>query len=341
MKKAFITGGAGFIGSYLAEALVRDGWRVTVFDNLSNGRLSFLAPVRRASGFRFIKGDLLNRSQLGRAMDGSYDTVFHLAANSDIPKGTKNPGWDFEQGTVATFHVLEAMRKTGVKKIVLASSSAVYGEAGARSLTEDHGPLQPISFYGASKLACEGLISAYVHNYGFQAWIFRFGNVIGEHATHGAMYDFVKRLRTNPRKLTVLGNGRQAKPYLYVKDCVEGMMHGYRRSRHPYNLFNLSPAGATSVSRLAAWTIQGMGLNKTKIHYSGGLRGWSGDVPQVRLDGGKLKRLGWAPRLSSDDAVRWGIRCYLKDLGLWNPQSAPKGTPDPNRPLWGAIRNPQ
>lgn len=305
------------MGSHLVEALIRSGWRVMVFDNLSYGRLSYLNAVRRAPGFRFIKGDLLSRAQLGRVLDRSYDTVFHLAANSDIPKGTKDPGWDFEQGTVATFQVLEAMRKVGMKKIVLASTSAVYGEGGTRSLSESYGPLSPISLYGASKLACEGLLSAYVHNYGFQAWIFRFGNVIGEHATHGAMYDFVKRLRNHPGRLTVLGDGCQAKPYLYVQDCVEGMMHGYRRSRDSYNLFNLTPAGATSVSRIAAWTVQGMGLKTTKIRYTGGSRGWSGDVPQVRLDGGKLKRSGWKPHYSSDEAVRVGIQRYLEELGLW------------------------
>lgn len=314
-KKALITGGAGFVGSHLAARLMGEGWRVTVIDNLSYGRKAFLAPLLNKPGFFFVQGDLLQPAVLRRVLNASYDTVFHLAANSDIPKGARNPRWDFDQETVVTFHVLEAMRNARVKKMVFASTSAVYGETFLKPIREEYGPLCPISFYGAGKLACEGLISAFVHNFGFQAWVFRFGNVIGEHATHGAMFDFVRRLRNDPRVLPVLGDGKQAKPYLYVEDCVDGMLFGRKTCRAPLNLLNLTPSGATTVRHIAEWTIQSMGLRHSRMRFSGGDRGWRGDVPQVRLDGSKLKKLGWVPRLSSDDAVKLGIRRHLEELG--------------------------
>lgn len=311
--KAFVTGGAGFIGSNLAGELVRRKYGVTCYDNLSLGRKEFLKPYFGLRGFRFIKADLLNLGRLKRAMKG-HDIIFHMAANSDIGYGIEYTDWDLRQGTLATFNVLEAMRLNGIKEIVFASTSAIYGDEPAIVPTpEDYGPLFPISLYGASKLASEGLISAYCHNFGIQAWIFRFGNVVGDNGTHGVIVDFIKRLHENPKELRILGDGKQSKPYLYVKECVDGMLFGRRYSREEVNFFNLAPKGATSVNKIADMAMKEMGLKKVKCRYSGTKRGWPGDVPQVRLDPKKMKRLGWRASLSSDGAVLAAIRALLKD----------------------------
>jgi UDP-glucose 4-epimerase len=310
--RIFLTGGAGFIGSHLAERLLDEGHEVTAHDNLSLGRREFLAACEGRPGFRFLEGDLLDREALAGLLAG-HDAVFHMAANSDIAAGGAVTDTDLRQGTLATFHVLDGMRRQGIRQLVFASTSAVYGEARKIPTPEDYGPLFPISLYGASKLACEGLISAFEHAYGVQAWIFRFANIVGDHGTHGAVVDFIRKLRENPRELEILGDGRQAKPYLYVKECVDGMLYGWTRGRERVNCFNLACQGATSVLRIAEIVRGEMGLPEAGFRFTGGDRGWVGDVPQVRLDPSRLAEAGWKARLDSDGAVREAVRALLSE----------------------------
>jgi UDP-glucose 4-epimerase len=307
-RHALITGGAGFIGSNLCGALLARGWRVTAVDNFHLGRPELIAPFRAHAAFRFVKADLLDLPRLKRLVRGC-DVIFHMAANSDISRGAKETDLDLSLGTLTTCNVLEAMRLAGVRDIVFASSSAVYGLARVKPTPEDYGPLLPISLYGASKLAAEGFITAFCHNFGLRAWIFRFANIIGPNATHGALFDFLRRLQKNPRALRILGDGHQAKPYLHVSECVGGMLHGYEHATGEVNYFNLAPrAGATTVKFIAAAAARVLGLQRVAFAFTGGEQGWRGDVPQVRLDARKLARLGWRAVLSSDDAVERAAR---------------------------------
>jgi UDP-glucose 4-epimerase len=303
MKRALVTGGAGFIGSNLCSELLAQGWRVTALDNFHLGRREFIAPLSRHPAFKFIEADLLDLPRMKRLIRG-FDAVFHMAANSDISRGARETMLDLSLGTLTTYNVLEAMRLNGIRDLVFASTSAVYGVATVKPTPEDYGPLLPISLYGASKLAAEGLITAFVHNFGLRAWIYRFANIVGRNGTHGAVFDFITRLRRDPRRLRILGDGRQAKPYLHVSECVGGMIYGYKHAAEDVNYFNLAPrAGATSVRRLARIVVGALGLSRVKFNFTGGAQGWRGDVPQVRLDPSKLSRLGWRARLSSDEAV--------------------------------------
>jgi len=311
--KIFITGGAGFIGSNLVDKLMKENYKVVVYDNLSSGKKKFVSPYLANSNFKLITGDLLNKNLLGKNMKGC-DIVFHLAANSDISYGTKYTDVDLKQGTIATYNLLEVMRRRDVKKIVFASTSAVYGEAKIAPTAENYGPLFPISYYGASKLACEGLISAFCQNYNIQAWIFRFANVVGKNGTHGVVVDFIKKLRKNPRALEILGDGRQAKPYLYAKECVEGILYGVKNSDKRLNYFNLSCPGATRTKIIADIVVKEMDLKNVSYKYTGGKRGWLGDVPQVRLDPTKINNLGWKAKLTSSQAVKMGVQALLKQI---------------------------
>ena len=215
-----------------------------------------------------------------------------------------------------TYNVLEAMRRTGVKEIVFSSSGAVYGEPTVMPTPEDYGPILPISLYAASKVACEGLITAFAHNYDIRSWIFRFGNIVGPNPTHGVIHDFVLRLRDDPSKLVVLGDGTQAKPYVYVEDCLDGMEFGVGHARGLVNVYNLAVDDQTSVREIADWTIEAMGIARDAIdvQYGEGPRGWRGDVPQVKLDTRRMSALGWRPRLSSHEAVRQTIRDVVRQF---------------------------
>jgi UDP-glucose 4-epimerase len=308
MKKIFVTGGAGFIGSNLCGFLIHKGYTVTAYDNLHLGRREFLEKIENGDRLRFVHADLLDAERLQKEIAG-HDLVFHMAANSDIGYGARHTDVDLTLGTIATRNVLEAMRQRGVPEIVFASTSAVYGDQPRTVPTpEDYGPLFPISFYGASKLACEALISAFCHNFGIKAWVYRFANIIGRNGTHGAAYDFVNQLKKGVNMLKVLGDGKQAKPYLHVSDCVGGMWYGYNEAAEEFNYFNLAVEGATSVKRIAEEVLRAADLTDTPIEYTGGERGWPGDVPQVRLDGAKLGRLGWKATRSSDEAVCLGVK---------------------------------
>jgi UDP-glucose 4-epimerase len=305
----FVAGGAGFIGSHLVDRLVNTGG-VTVYDNLSSGKREFIRHHLNRDGFRFIQGDILDRERLTKAMEGS-DAVFHMAANPEVRAGTDDTELDLKQGTIATYNILEAMRLHGIKRVVFASSSTVYGEVTGLPIPEDYGPLQPISLYGASKLACEGLITAFCHLFDMQAWIFRFANVVGSRATHGVIFDFINKLKRNPAELEILGDGTQQKPYIHVQDCVDGVLYGFQHSDAQVNVFNLGNSDVTRVTTIAQMLVESMGLANVKLKYTGGERGWPGDVPQVRLDTLRMEKLGWKPKYNSDEAVRIAIKEIL------------------------------
>jgi len=305
----FVTGGAGFIGSHLVDKLVNTGM-VTVYDNLSSGKQEFIQHHLDRENFQFIQADLLDRDHLSRAMRDS-NVVFHLAANPEIRAGTQDTELDLKQGTIATYNVLEATRLNGIKKIVFASSSAVYGETTGQPISEDYGPLQPISLYGAGKLASEGLITAFCHLFGMQGWIFRLANVVGKRATHGVIIDFVDKLKQNSRELEILGDGTQEKPYIHIDDCVAGLLYGFQHSNEQANVYNLGTPSTTNVNAIGHVLIEEMGLANVRLKYTGSNRGWPGDVPQVRLDTSRMEKLGWKPKYTSDEAVRMTIRDIL------------------------------
>jgi UDP-glucose 4-epimerase len=322
--KVFITGGAGFIGSHLCERLLADGHEVLALDNLILGKKEFLAGCMSHARFRFVQADLTDLESTKRHMQGA-DLVWHLAANSDISQGAARTDVDMQNGTIATYNVLEAMRVLGVKKLVFASTSAIYGEASVKPTPENYGPLFPISFYGASKLACEAMISAFSHNCGIQAWIYRFANIVGSHATHGAIHDFIARLIKEPARLQVLGNGTQRKSYLHVQDCIAGMLYGFHHSREPFQCFNLASHGVTNVRHIAETVVNEMASYTgvtADLRFGEGDRGWVGDVPYTHLDGSRLEALGWLARHDSDQAVREAVREVINEK---RAEFAPKG----------------
>ncbi len=309
--RPFIVGGAGFIGSHLVDRLVAAG-PVTVFDNLSVGRREFIAPHLDSGACRLITGDALDLDALEQAMAG-HDVVFHLAANPEARWGLENPRLDLEQGTIATWNVIEAMRRTSTPRLVFSSSGTMYGDTAATCSEQDLGQL-PISLYGASKFAGEAMISAYVECFGLRAWIFRFGNVVGPRGTHGAALDFLRKLQKNPAELEVLGDGRQSKPYVYVEDCVDGFLHGFARADGPLAVFNIAPPDATTVRRIAELCVAASPYPNARIRYTGGERGWKGDVPTSRMDGSKLAALGWRPRRTSDEAVSAAVAALAVEV---------------------------
>jgi UDP-glucose 4-epimerase len=308
--RVFITGGAGFIGSHLVDTLINEGHTVTVFDNLSSGDKHFIEHHLSRDDFTFAKADLLDLKRVKKELQ-DHDVVFHLAANPHVRLGETQTDLDLNQGIIATYNVLEAMRSHGMKKIVFSSSSVVYGETDELSLPETYGPTLPISMYGAGKLGAEGLISAFCGTFDFQTWIYRFANVVGTRGTHGVIVDFIEKLRKNPKELEILGDGKQCKPYLYVSDCVKGMVFGFKHADAHMNLFNLSCDSTTTVTRIAEMVVEEMGLKNVLFKYTGGKRGWKGDVPRFQLDATKISKLGWKVSYSSDEAVRKAIRDVL------------------------------
>jgi len=308
--KAFVTGGAGFIGSHLVDQLIERGDTVTCYDNLSSGNKEFLKHLENNEKFIFIEGDLLDLDDLIKAVK-DHDVIFHIAANPFVRLGEKQTRLDLDQGPIATYNLLEAMRVNDIKKIVFSSSSVVYAETPPIALPETYGPTLPISLYGAGKLGAEGLISAFCGTFEFQAWIYRFANVVGIRGTHGVIVDFIDKLKKNPNELEILGDGKQQKPYLHVSDIVEGILHGFEKSNDQINLFNLGPDSNTTVTRIAEMLVEEMELTNVEFKYTGGKRGWKGDVPRFQLDASKIKKLGWKEKYSSDEAVRKSIREIL------------------------------
>lgn len=305
-----VTGGAGFIGSHLCDALIADGHVVAVVDNLVLGRLDNIRHLTDNPHFSFVRVDLNDLPAMTEIFrNGKFEMVYHLAANSDIQKGGKDPMVDYELTFNTTFHVLQMMKEYEVKKLFFASTSAIYGET-YDVLNEDYGPLRPVSNYGAGKLASEAFISAFASTYKIQTWITRFPNVVGERFTHGVIYDFIHKLQKNPGELEVLGNGEQCKPYVYVKDLVAGIQYVIKHSNESYNVYMLGSDTRTKVKEIAAMVIEEMGLNAS-IRYTGGDRGWVGDVPEFRYDLAKVNNLGWRASYDSNGAVRKAIQKAL------------------------------
>ena len=307
--KAFVSGGAGFIGSNLVDRLLDLGHEVTVYDNLSTGLLQFLEYARDFDRFRLVKGDLLDEDSLSEAITG-HEFVFHLAANADVRFGTEHPRRDLEQNTIVTYNILEAMRNHGIRKIAFASTGSVYGEATVIPTPEDAPfPIQT-SLYAASKLAGEGMIAAYCEGFGFQSWIFRFVSILGERYTHGHVFDFYRELKQNPSRLEVLGNGKQRKSYLYIQDCIDAILLALEKSNESVNVLNLGVDGYCEVNDSIGWICEELGVSP-KLEYTGGDRGWIGDNPFIFLDTSKIRDLGWKPKLSIKDAALKTIQ-YLK-----------------------------
>jgi UDP-glucose 4-epimerase len=299
--KYFVTGGAGFIGSNLVDRLLHEENEISVYDNFSTGLPEFLNKARKNPSFTLIEGDLLNRDNLSTAMAGS-DFVLHLAANADVRFGTEHPTKDLKQNTIATFNVLEAMRKNGIKKIAFSSTGSVYGEATVIPTPEDAPFPVQTSLYGASKLACEGMITAYCEGFGFQSWIFRFVSILGERYTHGHIYDFYKQLLSHPDYLDVLGDGHQKKSYLYIQDCINAIQRAIENSCKKVNIFNLGTDEYCEVNNSVRWICDYLGLDPD-LRYSGGDRGWIGDNPFIFLDCSRIRSLGWKPDYSIHDGV--------------------------------------
>lgn len=309
----FVTGGAGFIGSHLVDKLMAEGNQVSVFDNLSSGNKEFIEHHIGKTNFHFIKADLLDLDTLKETMRG-HEIIWHLAANTDIPGGDKITDLDLKNCTIATRNVLETMKQLGIDKILFPSSSTVYGDAPPMPLSETFGPLLPVSLYGAGKLACEGLISAYCHLFNMQAWIFRFGNVVGARMGHGVIYDFIHRLRKNSKELEILGDGNQEKNFFLVEDCLDGMLFALHHSDKQYDVFNLGCESTVKVSAIAKIVVEEMGLKDVEFRYTGGKRGWPGDVPVVIYDVSKMKNLGWKASRASAEAVRIAARRLIESI---------------------------
>ena len=311
-QQAFVTGGAGFIGSHLVDELLARGARVVVYDNFSAGRAEFL-PAPAADRLTIVRGDVLDLPALQRAMAGC-DFVFHFQANADVRGGRQNTRVDLEQNTLATWNVLEAMRVNEIKGIAFASSATIYGEPDVFPTPESYAPLQT-SLYAASKYAGEAMIQAYCEYFDMRCFIYRFVSWIGERYTHGVVFDVMKKLAADPARLPLLGDGTQKKSYLYVKDGVAGVMLGIEKGAAPKNLFNLGHDEFIDVVRVVSIILDELKLRDVKLEFAGGKRGWLGDSPLVHLDTSRVKALGWQPRTSIEEGLRRTVR-YLRQ----NPQ---------------------
>lgn len=300
--KALVTGAAGFIGSNLVDRLLLCGWQVNGIDNFSTGQKKFLEKALKNPNFKLYVSDLYLDNLLHEMFSG-VDLVLHLAANADVRFGTENTRRDLEQNTIATYNVLEAMRVNGVRKIAFASTGSVYGEASVIPTPEDGPYPVQTSFYGASKAAGEGLISAYCEGFNFQSWIFRFVSILGERYTHGHVYDFVKSINSDPTRLRVLGNGLQRKSYLYVQDCIDAILVAVEKSNDRVNIFNLGVDDYCEVRSSVGWITDQLGVFPA-LEYTGGDRGWIGDNPFIFLDTTKIRSLGWRPKVNIEEGVR-------------------------------------
>lgn len=298
----FVTGCAGFIGSHLVDRLLMAGHDVIGYDNFSTGFLEFLQQAKQHANFTLIKGDLLDTGMLMSSLKADCDAVFHLAANADIRSGIYHTDKDLQQNTIATFNILEAMRKKGVKRIIFSSTGSIYGEAKTIPTPENSEfPIQT-SLYAASKLAAEGLIQAYCEAFAMQAYIFRFVSILGERYSHGHVFDFYKQLVNNPKKLQVLGDGKQRKSYLYVHDCIDGILLALEKAHEKINIFNLGIDAYCQVDDSVQWLSEALNL-APDLHYSGGQRGWIGDNPFIFLDTSKIFKLGWQPQFGIKESV--------------------------------------
>lgn len=306
--RCLVTGAAGFIGSALADRLLSDGHEVVGLDDFSTGQPEFLEAARRNPAFSLVRGDVLDTAAVAQAL-GGCDTVFHLAANADVRFGLRHPRRDLERNALATSSVLEAMRAAGVSRIAFTSTGSVYGDAAVPTPEDAPFPVQT-SLYGASKLAAEGLVSAYCTGYGFRGWIFRLTSVLGERYSHGHVFDFYRKLRSGAEEIEVLGDGRQRKSYVYVDDCVAAMALAVERAAGPLTILNVGGARYCTVDESLGWICEALG-RRPRARYTGGDRGWAGDSPFVWLDTARLEALGWRPLVDIREAVLRTVR-YLR-----------------------------
>jgi UDP-glucose 4-epimerase len=316
-ERFFIVGGAGFIGSHFTDRLLgaEGAGQVTLYDNFSSGQAWHYEDHMRDPRFRVVVGDVHDFTLLKEAMAG-HDTVIHLASNPDIARAVREPDIDFREGTELTNLVVEAMRQAGVSRILYASGSGVYGELGEVEAREDHGPLIPVSTYGASKLSGEAIIAAYAHMFGMRGRAFRFGNVVGRRQTHGVGFDFVRRLLREPEQLRILGDGRQSKSYVHVSDVVSAVLLAHHSGTSPFEAFNVATGDYITVREIADLACSCLDLDPQQVRYefTGGDRGWKGDVPVIRLSIARIRALGWQPAHTSAEALRAAMLAMLADL---------------------------
>jgi UDP-glucose 4-epimerase len=317
--RVFVTGATGFIGSTLVDRLLRDGHDVIGYDNMSTGQERFVEEARRSSRFKLVLGDILDAPTLTAAMAGS-DFVFHLAANADVRGGVDHPSRDLEQNTIGTFRVLDALRVNGIKKLAFSSTGSVYGDATVFPTPENAPfPIQT-SLYGAAKCAGEALVTAFAEGFGIQSWIFRFVSIVGERYSHGHVFDFYKRLRVDPTKLHILGNGKQRKSYLYIQDCIAAMMIAVEKATDKINIFNLGTDEYCEVNDSVTWMCEALGIRPERT-YAGGDRGWVGDSPFILLDCKKIRALGWAPTLTIQQGIVKTLRYLESNTWLFEARS--------------------
>lgn len=318
MTRYFLIGGAGFIGSHFADRLLADhDTAVTIYDNFSSGREWHIGHHLPDSRVEIVRADVADDGHLVEAMDG-HDVVIHLASNPDIARAAIEPAIDFVQGTLLTHHVVEAMRRTGTPTILYASGSGVYGDLGWTEIREDHGPLLPVSTYGASKLAGEALIASYCSMFGLRGLVFRFANVVGPRQTHGVGFDFVRKLAADPSRLLILGNGSQSKSYVHVDDVLHAVLLAERFHEGPYGVYNIGTEDHITVKEIADLAVECLGIDPGLVSYefTGGDRGWKGDVPVVRLSTERIRSLGWKPGRSTREALRDSILSMLDETRL-------------------------
>jgi UDP-glucose 4-epimerase len=311
----FIVGGAGFLGSHFTDALLAEPQTrgVTLFDNFSSGREWHYQEHQNDPRLHVVRADAGDLDALIATMAG-HDWVIHLAANPDIARAEQCPEIDFYRGTLLTNNVVEAMRRAGVCRILYASGSGVYGDAGDTVLAEDYAPMVPVSPYGASKLAGEALIASYCAMFGLHACVLRCGNIIGARQTHGVGFDFLRSLMAKPRRLRILGDGEQRKPYIHASDVVAAALCATKKTAAPFSVFNVATDDALTVTEIARLTVETLGLSRLPaFEYSGGPRGWRGDVPLVRLDSTRIRSLGWFPKWNSREAMRQSLEELIAD----------------------------
>lgn len=315
MKRYFVAGGAGFIGSHLIHYLLtKPENQVLCFDNFCSGKRWHLTDVLGHPRFRLVEGDIKDLNLLTEAMRGT-DTVIHLASNADIAKAISQPDIDFWEGTYLTQNILEAMRKSETMHLLYTSGSGVYGDVGEKPVAEDYSPMLPISTYAASKLSGEALICSYCHLFNFEAKAFRFANVVGSRQTHGVAYDFIRRLQNDPTQLHILGDGTQSKSYIHVDDITRAVFLVAEKAVTIYDVFNVATDDYITVKEIADLVVQELMLNVSKVQYefTGGDRGWKGDIPIVRFDLAKIKLFGWSSQYSSREALRHSIRAMIQE----------------------------
>lgn len=314
MTKYFVVGGAGFVGSHLVKSIINSekDCFITVYDNFSSGKRWHLESVGNSSNLNIIEADVKDIDKLTETMKGS-DVVYHFASNPDIAKAVTQPDIDFWEGTYLTNNVIEAMRRNGIDKLLYASGSGVYGDTGYNLTAEDYSPMIPISTYGASKLACEALLSAYSFMFGINAAAFRFANVVGPNQTHGVGYDFVRKLMKNPSELEILGDGNQSKSYIYVYDIISAIRTIEKNHLKGYNYYNVATEDYITVNEIADIVVMIMSLENVTYKHTGGDRGWKGDVPVVRLDSSKIRKTGWSNKYSSHEAIAKSVSSIYED----------------------------